>query len=74
MILGSWGDLFELPWPWDTQNHHVKYIESEHDSFIMINKYVNYWDILDLGSGMKWRNLPFYKSIVILIKKIPKSG
>ena len=31
----------------------VKYIESEHDSFIMINKYVNYYDILDLGPGMK---------------------
>ena len=70
MMLGSWGDLFELPWPWDMQNHHVKYIESEHDSFIMINKYVNYWDILDLGSGVKWRNLPFYKSI--LIKKFLK--
>ena len=35
------------------ENHDVKYIESEHDFSIMMNKYVNYWDILDLGSGMK---------------------
>ena len=53
MILRPWGDLFEVLWPWDMQNHLVKYIESEHDSFIVINKYVNYWDILDLGQGMK---------------------
>ena len=73
-MLGSWGDFFEVPWPWDRQNHHVKYIESEHDSSIMINKYViNYWDILDLGSGWNEESCLF-TSIYYFDKKIPKSG
>ena len=59
MMLRPWGDLFELPWSLDMQNQQVKFMESECDSLIMIDKYVNYQDSLDLGLGMKQRNLPF---------------
>ena len=42
MMLRPWGDLFELPWSLDMQNQQVKFMESESDSLIMIDKYVNY--------------------------------
>ena len=40
-MLRPWGDLFELPLPWDMQNQQaIKFIESERDSFIVINNYL----------------------------------